>query len=71
MTKALPKTKDWFQFVVAEWNEEITEGLYNGAEAAFVDNEFRTYTLDGMFRSLSLFMAQKKCCKRRNVDAVM
>jgi 6,7-dimethyl-8-ribityllumazine synthase len=36
MTSSLPKAKDFaFGVVVAEWNEEITEGLYNGAEAAF------------------------------------
>jgi 6,7-dimethyl-8-ribityllumazine synthase len=32
---ACQKRRIFFGVVVAEWNEEITEGLYNGAEAAF------------------------------------
>jgi 6,7-dimethyl-8-ribityllumazine synthase len=36
MTKVAAKSEGFsFGVVVAEWNEEITEGLYNGAEAAF------------------------------------
>jgi 6,7-dimethyl-8-ribityllumazine synthase len=32
MTKYLPKAKDFrFEASNAEWNEEITEGLYNGS----------------------------------------
>jgi 6,7-dimethyl-8-ribityllumazine synthase len=36
--KIVPKAKH-FRFVVAEWNEAITEGLYNGAEQAFLENK--------------------------------
>jgi 6,7-dimethyl-8-ribityllumazine synthase len=34
----LPNAKDFrFGIVVSEWNEKITNGLYNGAEAALLD----------------------------------
>jgi 6,7-dimethyl-8-ribityllumazine synthase len=33
---SVPKAKHFrFGVVVSEWNEAITEGLYNGAEQAF------------------------------------
>jgi 6,7-dimethyl-8-ribityllumazine synthase len=58
--------------VVAEWNEEITEGLYNGAEAAFLDNEVPAehiirWNVPGV---LSLFMV-KKMLQTQNVDAII
>jgi 6,7-dimethyl-8-ribityllumazine synthase len=60
----LPKAKIFFGVVVAEWNEEITEGLYNGAEAAFLDNEVPTSHIILMecSRSFELIYG-KKCCK--------
>jgi 6,7-dimethyl-8-ribityllumazine synthase len=52
---------------VAEWNEEITEGLYNGAEAAFLDNEVPAehiirWNVPGSFE---LIYGAKKCYKRK------
>jgi 6,7-dimethyl-8-ribityllumazine synthase len=74
MTKYYLKRKIFALGVVAEWNEEITEGLYNGAEAAFLDNEVPAehiirWNVPGV---LSLFMVRKnatnaKCrCNNRN-----
>jgi 6,7-dimethyl-8-ribityllumazine synthase len=36
MINSVPKAKHFRFGVVAEWNEAITEGLYNGAEQAFL-----------------------------------
>lgn len=34
----IPNAKDFrFGIVVSEWNDHITNGLYNGAEAALLD----------------------------------
>ena len=36
----IPNAKDFrFGIVVSEWNETITEGFYNGAFEAFLENE--------------------------------
>jgi 6,7-dimethyl-8-ribityllumazine synthase len=42
-----------FWSVVAEWNEAITEGLYNGAEQAFLKTRFPLNIYDGMFLEVS------------------
>jgi 6,7-dimethyl-8-ribityllumazine synthase len=39
MIKQCSKAKHFRFGVVAEWNEAITEGLYNGAEQAFLENK--------------------------------
>jgi hypothetical protein len=46
---------------VSEWNDTITEGLYNGAHEAFLKMKFLLSTLfAGMFLEvLNLFMAAK------------
>lgn len=71
---SLPKAKDFrFGVVVAEWNGEITEGLYNGAEAAFIDNEVPAehiirWNVPGSFE---LIYGAKKMLQTQNVDAVI
>ncbi len=38
----IPNAKDFrFGIVVSEWNEEITEGLFQGAFDAFIDNNVK------------------------------
>jgi 6,7-dimethyl-8-ribityllumazine synthase len=66
MTKHCSKGEIFsFWVVVSEWNDTITEGLYNGAHEAFLKMKFLLSTLfAGMFLEvLNLFMAAKKCYK--------
>jgi hypothetical protein len=66
------KRKFSFWVVVAEWNEAITEGLYNGAEQAFLENKVPLNILyDGMFLEVwtnCLWMqknasnSKRRCC---------
>jgi 6,7-dimethyl-8-ribityllumazine synthase len=71
---SLPKAKDFrFGVVVAEWNEEITEGLYKGAEVAFLENEVPAehiirWNVPGSFE---LIYGAKKMLQTQNVDAVI
>jgi 6,7-dimethyl-8-ribityllumazine synthase len=65
--KSTTKRKIFALSRVAEWNEEITEGLYNGAEAAFLDNEVPAehiirWNVPGSFE---LIYGAKKCYKRK------
>ncbi|MGA9637688.1 6,7-dimethyl-8-ribityllumazine synthase [Flavobacterium sp.] len=70
----LPNAKDFrFGIVVAEWNEEITEGLYKGALEAFLDNEVPAshiirWNVPGSFE---LVYGSKKMLQTQNVDAVI
>jgi 6,7-dimethyl-8-ribityllumazine synthase len=70
----LPNAKDFrFGVVVSEWNEAITEGLYKGAEEAFLDNEVPTehiirWNVPGSFE---LIYGCKKMLQTQNVDAVI
>jgi 6,7-dimethyl-8-ribityllumazine synthase len=73
MIKQCSKAKHFrFGVVVAEWNEAITEGLYNGAEQAFLENKVPLNILyDGMFGSFELIYGCKKMLQTQNVDAVI
>lgn len=70
----VPKAKNFrFGLVVSEWNEEITEGLYNGAHEAFLDNEVPSehiirWNVPGSFE---LIYGCKKMLQTQNVDAVI
>jgi len=71
---SLPDAKDFrFGVVVSEWNDKITEGLYKGAEEAFLDNEVPA---DNIIRwnvpgSFELIYGCKKMLQTQNVDAVI
>ncbi len=71
---ALPKAKDFrFGIVVSEWNENITEGLYKGAEDALLDNEVPAeniirWNVPGSFE---LIYGSKKMLQTQKVDAVI
>lgn len=71
---ALPSAKDFrFGIVVSEWNENITEGLYKGAEEAFLDNEVPAaniirWNVPGSFE---LIYGCKKMLQTQKVDAVI
>lgn len=70
----VPKAKNFrFGVVVAEWNEAITEGLYNGAEQAFLENNVPAehiirWNVPGSFE---LIYGCKKMLQTQNVDAVI
>ncbi len=70
----VPNAKDFrFGVVVAEWNEVITEGLYNGAYEAFLENEVPAgniirWNVPGSFE---LVYGAKKMLQTQNVDAVV
>jgi 6,7-dimethyl-8-ribityllumazine synthase len=49
---------------LSEWNDTITEGLYNGAHEAFLEMKFLLNIIRwNVPGSLNLFMAAKKCYK--------
>jgi 6,7-dimethyl-8-ribityllumazine synthase len=55
-----------------EWNEAITEGLYNGAEQAFFKTRFPEHIIRwNVPGSFELIYGCKKCFKTQNVDAVI
>jgi 6,7-dimethyl-8-ribityllumazine synthase len=70
---SVPKAKHFrFGVVVSEWNEAITEGLYNGAEQAFrkqgpAEHIIR-WNVPGSFE---LIYGCKKMLQTQNVDAVI
>lgn len=70
----IPNAKDFrFGIVVSEWNDTITEGLYNGALAAFLENEVSPnniirWNVPGSFE---LIYGSKKMLQTQNVDAVI
>ncbi|MEL1242006.1 6,7-dimethyl-8-ribityllumazine synthase [Flavobacterium flavipallidum] len=71
---ALPNAKHFrFGIVVSEWNENITEGLYKGAEEALLDNEVPAeniirWNVPGSFE---LIYGAKKMLQTQKVDAVI
>jgi 6,7-dimethyl-8-ribityllumazine synthase len=71
---SVPKAKNFrFGVVVSEWNEAITEGLYNGAEQAFLENKVPAehiirWNVPGSFE---LVYGCKKMLQTQNVDAVI
>jgi 6,7-dimethyl-8-ribityllumazine synthase len=70
----IPNAKDFrFGIVVSEWNDTITEGLYNGAFEALIDNEVPAqqiirWNVPGSFE---LIYGAKKMLQTQNVDAVI
>ncbi|MRX67805.1 6,7-dimethyl-8-ribityllumazine synthase [Flavobacterium resistens] len=70
----IPNAKDFrFGIVVSEWNDTITEGLYNGAYDALVDcdvplNQIIRWNVPGSFE---LIYGAKKMLQTQNVDAVI
>lgn len=70
----LPNARHFrFGVVVSEWNENITEGLYKGAEEAFLDNEV---PVENIIRwnvpgSFELIYGAKKMLQTQKVDAVI
>lgn len=70
----VPNAKDFrFGVVVSEWNEVITEGLYNGAIQAFLENEVLAaniirWNVPGSFE---LVYGCKKMLQTQKVDAVI
>ncbi|WP_144893241.1 6,7-dimethyl-8-ribityllumazine synthase [Flavobacterium tiangeerense] len=71
---AIPDAKNFrFGIVVAEWNENITEGLFNGAFTALVENDVPEtniirWNVPGSFE---LIYGSKKMLQTQNVDAVI
>jgi 6,7-dimethyl-8-ribityllumazine synthase len=71
---SIPNAKDFrFGIVVAEWNETITEGLFNGALQALLENEVPVqqivrWNVPGSFE---LIYGAKKMLQTQNVDAVI
>ncbi|PXY39860.1 6,7-dimethyl-8-ribityllumazine synthase [Flavobacterium cheongpyeongense] len=70
----IPNAKDFrFGIVVSEWNDTITEGLYNGAFEALTDCEVPAqqivrWNVPGSFE---LIYGAKKMLQTQNVDAVI
>jgi hypothetical protein len=70
----IPSAKNFrFGIVVSEWNENITEGLYSGAEAALLDCEALSeniirWNVPGSFE---LIYGAKKMITTQNVDAII
>lgn len=70
----LPSAKDFrFGVVVSEWNDNITEGLYKGAEDAFLDNEVPAQNIIrwNVPGSFELIYGAKKMLQTQKVDAVI
>jgi 6,7-dimethyl-8-ribityllumazine synthase len=70
----VPNAKDFrFGIVVSEWNDTITEGLYNGAIVAFTENQVPSehiirWNVPGSFE---LIYGAKKMLQTQNVDAII
>ncbi|WP_343695486.1 6,7-dimethyl-8-ribityllumazine synthase [Flavobacterium sp.] len=70
----IPNAKDFrFGIVVSEWNDVITEGLYNGAFDALIDcdvpaQQIIRWNVPGSFE---LIYGAKKMLQTQNVDAVI
>jgi 6,7-dimethyl-8-ribityllumazine synthase len=70
----VPNAKDFrFGIVVSEWNDTITEGLYNGALEAFTENQVPSehiirWNVPGSFE---LIYGAKKMLQTQNVDAII
>ena len=71
---SLPNAKNFrFGIVVSEWNETITEGLYQGAVSALVDcnvlpDNIIRWNVPGSFE---LVYGAKKMIETQNIDAVI
>ncbi len=70
----IPNAKDFrFGIVVSEWNEHVTEGLYNGAIAALLDcgaviENIIRWNVPGSFE---LVYGAKRMIDTQNVDCVI
>ena len=70
----IPNAKDFrFGIVVSEWNNQITEGLYNGAVHALVDcgalpQNITRWNVPGSFE---LVFGAKKMIETQNLDCVL
>jgi 6,7-dimethyl-8-ribityllumazine synthase len=70
----IPNAKNFrFGIVVSEWNDAITDGLYNGAEAALLDcgatpENIVRWNVPGSFE---LVYGAKKMIETQNVDVVI
>ena len=70
----IPNAKDLrFGIVVSEWNEKITEGLFNGAKETFLENGV---TEENIIRwnvpgSFELIFGCKKMLQPQKIDAVI
>lgn len=70
----IPSAKEFrFGIVVSEWNDKITNGLYNGAEAALLDcgalpENIIRWDVPGSFE---LIYGAKKMIETQNVDCVI
>lgn len=70
----IPNAKDFrFGIVVSEWNETITEGLFNGAKAALLDcgtqeENIVRWNVPGSFE---LTFGAKRMIETQNVDCVI
>mgnify|MGYP000852474359 FL=1 len=70
----LPNAKDFrFGIVVSEWNDKITKGLFDGAEAALLDcgalpENIIRWDVPGSFE---LIYGAKKMIETQNVDCVI
>ena len=70
----IPNAKDLrFGIVVSEWNESITEGLFNGAKETFLENGV---TEENIVRwnvpgSFELIFGCKKMLQTQKIDAVI
>ena len=70
----IPNAKDFrFGIVVSEWNEEITEGLFKGAESALLDcgtlaENIIRWNVPGSFE---LIYGAKKMIETQQVDCVI
>ncbi|WP_278036087.1 6,7-dimethyl-8-ribityllumazine synthase [Flavobacterium nitratireducens] len=71
---SLPNAKNFrFGIVVSEWNDNITEGLYKGAEDALLDNEVPAQNIIrwNVPGSFELIYGCKKMLQTQKVDAVI
>lgn len=72
--KTLPSAKDFrFGIVVSEWNDKITNGLFDGAEAALLDcgakpENIIRWDVPGSFE---LIYGAKKMIETQNIDCVI
>jgi len=70
----IPNAKDFrFGIVVSEWNETITEGLFNGAKTALLDcgaleENIIRWNVPGSFE---LIFAAKKMLEHKDLDCVI
>ncbi|WP_452599844.1 6,7-dimethyl-8-ribityllumazine synthase [Pontimicrobium sp. MEBiC01747] len=70
---SIPNAKDFrFGIVVSEWNDKITEGLYNGAYNTLVEHNVETKNIIrwNVPGSYELIYGSKKM-QEQNVDAVI